>query len=168
MSKLKAGSASCLASASRSRTSKSSLLKVQIHTEMRSGLTGFTICSKVASSEGKKPLSSLLRREIAQALDDPSLVVAVAKFLQRALQLLDVAKRPHSQQPLFQCADEPLDTAVSIRPPHECQRRFQPQKSNLHLVMLAHVLAAPNRVGTGCPFFPKTPAMSAPTIALYG
>jgi hypothetical protein len=46
-------------------------------------------------SERKELLASLGWREVAQALEDPALVVALTTFCQRTLQLFQVLKRPH-------------------------------------------------------------------------
>ena len=70
-------------------------------------------------SECKELLASLGGREVAQALDDPALVVTLTKFRQRAAQFLDVLKHPHPQQLLLERANEPLDATVAFRLAHE-------------------------------------------------
>lgn len=65
-------------------------------------------------SECKELLASLGWRAVAQALDDPALVITMAKFRQRAAQFLDVLEHPDPQQLLFQCANEPFDAAVGV------------------------------------------------------
>ena len=47
-----------------------------------------------SGSERKELLASLGGREVTQALDDPALVVSLAKFRQRAAQFLDVLEHP--------------------------------------------------------------------------
>jgi hypothetical protein len=65
-------------------------------------------------SECKELLASLGGREVAQALDDTTLVVTLAKFRQCAAQFLDVPKHPHPQQLLFQRANESFNAAVGV------------------------------------------------------
>jgi hypothetical protein len=67
-----------------------------------------------SSSECKELLARLGWREVIQALDDPALVVELTKFRQRAPQFLHVLEYLGPQQLLFQCANEPLDTAVGV------------------------------------------------------
>ncbi len=58
-----------------------------------------------SSSECKELLARLGWREVAQALDDPALVVTLTKFRQRASQFLDVLEHSHPQQQLLQRAN---------------------------------------------------------------
>lgn len=95
-----------------------------------------------SGSECKELLASLGGCEVAQALDDPALVVALTKFRQRAPQFLHVVEYPDPQQLLFQRANEPFDATVSFRLAHERRRRLHAQVSDFSLVVVAHVLAA--------------------------
>src|SRR2546426_4457945 len=91
------------------------------------------------------PYTTLFRsgwREVAQALDDPALIVALAKFRQAMPQLFHVLKRAHPQELLFQRADEPLHAAIVFRLAHEGRRRLHAQEGDLRLVVVAQVLAA--------------------------
>ncbi len=72
-----------------------------------------------SSSECKELLASLGGREVAQALDDPALVVTLAEFCQRAPQFLDVLEHPDPQQLLLQRTNEPFGAAVAFRLAHE-------------------------------------------------
>src|SRR2546428_9811244 len=102
--------------------------------------TGFLYsCS---GSKCKKLLASLGGREVPQALDDPALIVALAKFRQAMPQLFHVLKRAHPQELLFQRADEPLHAAIALRLAHEGRRRLHAQEGDLRLVVVAQVLAA--------------------------
>ena len=65
-------------------------------------------------SECKELLASLGGREVAQALDDPALVVALTKFRRRVPLFFDVLEYPDPQHLLFQHANEPFDTAVGV------------------------------------------------------
>jgi hypothetical protein len=65
-----------------------------------------------SGSERKELLARLGGREVAQALDDPALVVTFTKFRQCAQQFLDVLKHADPQQLLLQCANEAFDAAV--------------------------------------------------------
>jgi len=65
-------------------------------------------------SERKELLASLGGGEVAQALDDPALVVALTKFRQRASQFFDALEHPNSQQLLLQRTNEPFDAAVGV------------------------------------------------------
>jgi len=95
-----------------------------------------------SGSERKELLASLGRREVAQALDDPALVVPLAKFRQRAAQLLDVLEHPDPQQLLLQRANETFDATVAFRLAHQRGRRRHAQESDFGLIIVAHVLAA--------------------------
>ena len=86
-----------------------------------------------SGSKCKKLLASLGGREVAQALDDPALIVALAKFRQPMPQLLHVLKRAHPQELLFQRADEPLHAAIAFRLAHEGRRRLHAQEGDLRL-----------------------------------
>ena len=81
-------------------------------------------------------------REVAQALDDPALVVTLTKFRQRAAQFLDVLEHPDSQQLLLQRANEAFDAAVAFRLAHERRGRLHAQEGDFGLIVVAHVLAA--------------------------
>jgi hypothetical protein len=64
----------------------------------------------------KELLPSLLRREVAMALDDPALVVPLTKFRKRLPQLLQVLERSHPEQLLIQRADEPFPSGCRTNP----------------------------------------------------
>ena len=82
-----------------------------------------------SSSECKELLASLGWREVAQALDDPALVVTLTKFRQRVPQFLDVLEHPDPQQLLLQSANESLDAAVAFRLAYERRRRLHAQEA---------------------------------------
>ncbi len=94
------------------------------------------------SSERKELLARLGGREVAQALDDPALVVALPKFRQRAPQFLHFLEHPDPQQLLLQRANEPFEAAVAFRLAHERWGRLHAEKGDFGLVVVAHVLAA--------------------------
>ena len=64
-------------------------------------------------SKRKELLASLGWREVAQALDDPALVVALTEFRQRAPQFLRVLDYPDPQQLLFQRANQVMYLRLS-------------------------------------------------------
>ena len=94
-----------------------------------------------SSSERKELLARLGWREVIQALDDPALVVELTKCRQRAPQFLHVLEYLGPQQLLFQCANEPFDTAVAFWLAHERWGRLHAQKGDFSLIVIAHVLA---------------------------
>jgi hypothetical protein len=95
-----------------------------------------------SGSECKELLARLGWREVAQALNDPALIVMLTKFRQRASQFLDVLEHPDPQQLLFQRANEGFDAAVAFWLAHKRWRRLHAQKSDFGLIVIAHVLAA--------------------------
>jgi len=57
----------------------------------------------------KELLSGLIRRAVAQALDEPVPAVPLMEFGERLPQLFHGSDRAHPQQLLFQRADESVD-----------------------------------------------------------
>jgi len=57
-------------------------------------------------------------------------------------EVLDRPKRPHPEQFLLACADEPFHDAVAFRRPHESRAEDDPQELEFSLAAIAHILAA--------------------------
>src|SRR3954462_2349492 len=85
-------------------------------------------------------VSKLGWREEAVGLDQPGRVVGLAEREQRLTQLLDGLEGSHPEQVFLEGADEPLGTATAFRGAHEGGRTLDPEKGDLVLELVRHVL----------------------------
>src|SRR3954452_22320939 len=76
------------------------------------------------------------------ALDDPGLVVGLPEPLQCQPQFLDRLEAPQPQQVLLERTDEPLGAAVALGLADEGRRALHAEEADLHLEVVADVLAA--------------------------
>src|SRR4051794_13242368 len=75
-------------------------------------------------------------------LDDPGLVVGLPEPLQCQPQFLDRLEAPQPQQVLLERTDEPLGAAVALGLADEGRRALHAEEADLHLEVVADVLAA--------------------------